>query len=126
MQQIQLQNSPSQQEQIRAVIWQGGTIKSLDSLETLQAIPQNPPALVWLDITGDCGRYSDILRNTFQRAHITLQTMCEEAERAKFTERENYFYLVMHGLSFDAKTGDADTPKLDIVFGKDYLITAHR
>ena len=52
--------------------------------------------------------------------------MCEEHERAKFAESDNYYYLVVHGLVFDATTEEAETPKLDVVFAKNFIITAHQ
>ena len=52
--------------------------------------------------------------------------MCEERERAKFAESDDYYYLVVHGLVFDTTTEEASTPKLDIVFAKNFVITAHQ
>jgi magnesium transporter len=51
--------------------------------------------------------------------------MSEEHERAKFTESDDYFYLVVHGLEFDARTEEDNTPKLDIVFARNFIITVH-
>jgi len=56
---------------------------------------------------------------------ITLSTMCEEHE-PKFTENDVYCYLVVHGLVSDTTTEEAETPELDIVFAKNFIITAHR
>src|SRR5439155_365276 len=52
--------------------------------------------------------------------------MGEEHERAKFVESDDYRYLVVHGLVFDTTTEEDNTPKLDIVFAKNFIITSHR
>jgi len=52
--------------------------------------------------------------------------MCEEHERAKFVESDDYYYIVVHGLVFDTTTEEENTPKLDIVFAKNFIITSHR
>ena len=126
MQQTQLQqDKPQQQGELRTVVWQNGKSSTESAPETLQEVLHDPHALIWLDIVGDCGSHQALLHNVFELAPITIQTMDEEKERAKFTEQENYFYLVVHGMSFDRQTDEADTPKLDIVFGKNFLLTVH-
>src|SRR6266705_161307 len=126
MQQVQpQQDKPLQQGELRTVVWQNGKSRTERSPETLQEVLHDPHALIWLDILGECGQEQALLHNVFELAPITLQTMDEEKERAKFTEQEHYFYLVVHGLLFDTQTEEADTPKLDIVFGKNFILTAH-
>src|SRR5258708_14098462 len=122
----QKKNKPLQKEELRTVVWQNGKISTDSSPETIQEVLHDPHALIWLDIMGNCSSQEALLHDVFELAPITIQTMDEEKERAKFNEQENYFYLVVHGLSYDAQVDEADTPKLDIVFGKNFMITAHR
>jgi magnesium transporter len=126
MQQLQpLQDKPLQEGELRAVVWQNGKISTESPPEKLQEVLQDPHALIWLDIVGNCGPQETLLHNVFELAPITIQTMAEEKERAKFNEQDNYYYLVVHGMSFDTQTNEAVTPKIDIVFGKNFLITSH-
>ena len=120
------QDKPLQKGELRTVVWQNGKISTDSSPETIQEALHDPHALIWLDIMGNCSSQEALLHNVFELAPITIQTMDEEKERAKFNEQENYFYLVVHGLSYDTQIDEADTPKLDIVFGKNFMITAHR
>src|SRR5205807_7176561 len=127
MQQVQSQqDKPSQQEERRTFVWQNGKCSIESAPETLQEILHDSHALIWLDILGHCSSQQALLHNVFELAPITIQTMDEEKERAKFTEQEKYFYLVVHGMSYDTQSDEAITPKLDIVFGKNFIITAHR
>jgi magnesium transporter len=123
--QLQQQEKPLKQ-QLRTTIWQNGKPSIETSLEKLPETLNDPQALVWLDIQGDYKPSENMLRNVFKLEHITIQTMCEEHERAKFAESDNYNYLVVHGLVFDTTTEEATTPKLDIVFAKNFIITAHQ
>lgn len=127
-QQAQPQQDKSLQKgELRTVVWQNGKISTESSLETLQEALHDPHVLIWLDIMGDCDPPQEaLLHNVFELAPITIQTMGEEKERAKFNEQDKYFYLVLHGMSFDAQTNEANTPKLDIIFGKNFIITSHR
>ena len=123
--QLQQEEKPLKQ-QLRMIVWQNGSIHINLQLENLPEILSDPQALIWLDIEGDCNPSRSMLKDVFKLQHITIQTMCEEHERAKFTESEDYYYIVVHGLVFDATTEEAETPKLDVVFAKNFLITAHQ
>ena len=125
-QQQKLQEKPPRQQKLRTVIWQNNKPGIDPSAENLQAALNDPQALVWLDIPGDSSPYESVLRNVFKLEHITIHTMGEEKERAKFVESDSYNYMVVHGLVFDTTTEEAETPKLDIVFSKNFIITAHR
>src|SRR5574340_444565 len=117
--QIQQQEKPLKQ-QLQCILWQNGGIQSDVPRENLPGILLDPQALVWLDILGDGSPSEQMLKDVFKLQRITIQTICEEHERAKFVETENYYYLVVHGLVFDASTEEAETPKLDIVFAKNF------
>ena len=123
--QLQQQEKPLKQR-LQNILWQNGGIRIDLPLEHLPEILNDPQALVWLDIQGDCTPSEQVLKDVFKLQRITILTMCEEHERAKFTENENYSYLVVHGLVFDSATEESETPKLDIVFAKNFIITSHR
>jgi magnesium transporter len=122
----QQQEKLLQQKRLRTVIWQDGKLSTDFSQRKLQDVLNDPQALVWLDIAGDCNSSRSMLHNIFKLHSITIHTICEERERAKFVESEDYSYLVAHGLAYDSTNDEADTPKLDIVFSKNFIITAHR
>jgi magnesium transporter len=120
------QDRPLHPGKRRTVVWQDGEIKSASAPDTIQQVLRDPHSLLWLDITGACDSQEALLKKVFQLAPITIQTMREERERAKFTEQERYFYLVVHGMTFDTQTDEESMPKLDIIFAQNFLITSHR
>jgi magnesium transporter len=112
----------------RALLWQDGKLRADESTQTIKNALQDPAAVVWLDliIDQDPEQYMSILRNVLKFSHLTIESIREEHERSKLTQGNGYFYLVMHELDFDTTTGEASTPKLDIVFDKNFLVTIHK
>ena len=106
--------------------WQNGALQPKFSASGLSQSLNTEGTLLWLDIEGDPTEAEKLLSQTFGLSRLTIRTIGEEAERAKFVEGHKYFYLVLHGIGFDQQTEDANTPKIDIVFSKHYLITLHR
>jgi magnesium transporter len=112
----------------RALLWQDGKLMADESTRTIKNALQDPAAVVWLDLIMDHDpeQYMSILRSVLKFSHLTIESIREEHERSKLTQGIGYFYLVMHELDFDTTTGEASTPKLDIVFGKNFLVTIHQ
>ena len=110
----------------RSIIWQERKVKTCTTAEQLQAAIDDPTALVWLDITGDPTPYMALLIQMFKLTHLTRDTILELKERAKLNQGNNYFYLIVHSLVYTVDTQEVDTPKLDIVFGPNYILTLHR
>jgi magnesium transporter len=112
----------------RALLWRDGQLKTDDSAQSIQNALQDPTAVVWLDllIDHDPEKYMHVLRDVLKLSHLTLESIVEEHERSKLTQGNGYFYFVTHGLRFDTATGESSTPKLDIVFGKNFLVTVHQ
>ena len=125
MQQISHQENLLKQ-QLRTFLWRNNNLSFDLPQDQLREALDDPQALIWLDIEGDCSLSESLLRNVFKLQHITIHTMGEEHERAKFVESDDYRYLVVHGLVFDTTTEEDNTPKLDIVFAKNFIITSHR
>ncbi len=111
------------------IVWQEGKLFADCSLAKLEsALEDKRGAVVWLDLQVEThiNKYEDLLRNQFKLSPLTLDTIAEERERARLMSQHGYFYLVMHGLEFNRETLDAETPKLDVVFDRNFLITIHR
>ncbi|HEX8036128.1 MAG TPA: magnesium/cobalt transporter CorA [Ktedonobacterales bacterium] len=109
-----------------SLVWQNNKILADVSHAVIARVQDDPHALLWLDLEGDPQAFGPTLAKTFGLSPITIETIDEEHERAKLTQGHNYFYLVVHGLVYDEKTDEAAMPKLDIVFGQNYLLTIHR
>jgi magnesium transporter len=110
------------------VIWQQGSLQFSCSQNQIHEALQDDQAVVWLDIQfdGSLQKYVDLLSNEFNIQSLVINMIQEDKERAKLISHGHYFYLVVHGLTFDVENIETTTPKLDIIFGKNFLITAHQ
>lgn len=112
---------------MRTIVWQNGDATPGDRPPAeLQEILQDEQALIWIDILGEATPYKALLHETFGVSQLIMEMIDEEVERAKFIERAGYCYLVVHGLEYDPEEDGARTPEVDIIFGKHFVITAHR
>jgi magnesium transporter len=113
--------------QVWVAIWQQGKVREQRFAEDkLREALQDPSARIWIDIEGELGSMSSVLTRVFKLSHITVDGIKEARERAKLVTGNGYFYLVMHGMTYTAGSGETDAPKLDIVFGSQFLLTIHR
>src|SRR6266699_2818364 len=83
---------------LQILLWRNGKLTTDLAPEALQDVLGDPQSLVWLDIEGGPGEYTDMLSRVFKLSHITIKTIQEERERAKFFEGNDYFYVVLHWL----------------------------
>jgi magnesium transporter len=111
---------------VHDLIWEDGHVRVDAGIPALLEAKHSEASLVWLDLDGEPHQFRQMLRGTFGLSEIVLDIVEEERERSKLTERHGYFHLVVHGLSFDTATEEAETPKIDIIFGANWLITIHR
>lgn len=109
----------------RVVVWRGGSVRQSPSDAQLTKALQDQQSLVWMDLTGDPHQFGGELSKRFGLSALTLDMIAERYERAKLAQGPNYYYLVVHGLSFDQQTIEGNLPELDVIFGRNFLITSH-
>src|SRR5258708_31166135 len=93
------------------VIFQNGKLAENPTLELAEQVKGQPGSLVWLDLEGGLGRAGSTLTKLFGISKFTLDNVREEHERARLSKRHGYFYLVVHGMSFDMQTLEAGDTK---------------
>jgi magnesium transporter len=119
------QDQPPEPREPRLIVWRNGGNFADCRLQDLPDILKDQHALVWLDIAGNDASQETILQNVFELTTMTIQILREPKGRARLSEQERYFSLVVHGMAFDTQANAASNPKLDIVFGKNFIITSH-
>jgi magnesium transporter len=107
------------------LIWRDGKLDVDPAAEQVAALAHDPRALVWMDLTGDIEQETRDLPELFGISPLTLDMLREKRERARLRSDNDYYYLSVHGLTFDPATDQGQTPKLDLVFGGTFLLTAH-
>jgi magnesium transporter len=111
---------------MRTHVWRDGKLLTDVPVEKLKGMRDDPHTLVWMDMEGDPRQHADKLAHAFGLSRLTVETIEEERERARFTQGRDYFYIITHSLLFDPKTDAAETPKLDTIFGSNFVLTVHR
>jgi magnesium transporter len=109
----------------RVLIWSKGELRVDPQEVPLADLVRDPQTLIWMDLEGDPQPYGEELVKLFGISPLTFDMLLEQRERARFTEGDGYYYLAVHGLTYDAVTGDGKTPTLDLIFGRTFLVTAH-
>lgn len=107
------------------LLWQNDKLRSDVSPAALQAARSDGKSLLWIDITGEVSASTSLLATTCGLSRITIDSLHDQTERAKFTQGKDYFHLVAHGMTFDTTSQTTTTPKLDIIFGTTFLVTVH-
>ncbi|HEY7781978.1 MAG TPA: magnesium/cobalt transporter CorA [Ktedonobacterales bacterium] len=109
----------------RALIWRDDKLVSDARQAQVKEALRDQKALVWLDAEGDQNSYAGALGQLCGLSPLIVDMLGDPFERAKLYEAGGRYYAAVHGLTFDDEAGTADTPKLDILFGPNLLITAH-
>ena len=109
-----------------SLLWQDGRLRADATAQTLHSARSDANALLWIDLQGDPEPHRNLLATACGLSRMTIDSIQDERERSKLTESSRYFHLVAHALTFDTATQESDMPKLDVVFGANFLITIHR
>src|SRR5262249_18606105 len=109
-----------------AVRWRDNAAHAETGKKALERAKAHSGELVWLDLEGDVEKYRETLSKTYGLTSMTIETIFDERGRAKLVAGHGYFYMVSHGLVFDAEQQTAETPKIDIVFAPEFVLTIHR
>lgn len=114
-----------QAQALRTIAWEDGGLAKDQTFAEIQETVQDGQTLIWIDIPDRVAPYTTFLCETFGLSKLVLDAIDDATERAKFVDYTNYCYFIVHGLTYDLKTDTASTPDLDIIFGKNFIITAH-
>lgn len=80
---------------------------------------------IWIDLESPTSEELDLVAGTFQLMDLTVEDFIQRGQRAKLEGFDGYNVLIMHGMSFSPEDLTVELPELDIVLGKNFLITSH-
>lgn len=96
------------------------------SLAEIAGLRTDPGAMVWIDLQSATQTEIDAVSQKFGLMSLTVEDLVKQGQRAKLEPFDTYNVLIMHGMVFHRDTLEVETPELDIVIGKDFLITNHQ
>jgi magnesium transporter len=100
----------------------------------IEALPEFRPemltevegALHWIDLEDPTVQEATILEDPFHFHPLAIEDCLSEVHHPKVDDYEDYLFIIVHGIRFDAPTDQFITRELDIFLGRNYLITHHR
>lgn len=108
------------------LLWQDGKLRADVAAQALHDARKDPQALLWIDLEGDPDPHGKLLETVCGLSRMTMDSIADPHERARLVESHHYFHLIAHALSFDPATQESSAPKLDVIFGANFLVTIHR
>ncbi|TAG27318.1 MAG: magnesium transporter [Verrucomicrobia bacterium] len=95
----------------------------LAALETLRA---EPGVIVWVDLSAPTPEESTaIMEGVFALHPVVMKDCTSDTPFPKIDPFDHYLHLVMHAVDY-SKTDKFTTTDLDLVLGKNFLLTFHR
>ncbi len=91
-----------------------------------ELLTEFPEALHWIDLEDPTMKEAQILEDPFHFHPLAIEDCLSEVHHPKSDDYEDYIFIIVHGIRFDAPTDQFITRELDIFLGKNYLITHHR
>ena len=88
---------------------------------------KNPEALLWIDFDGEPDPSAEsILTGIFRFHPLAVDDALQETHTPKVDDWEDYLYIVLNAMDFNAEDGlSLVTKELDVFLGGNYVVTHH-
>jgi magnesium transporter len=84
-----------------------------------------PDELLWVDLEIPTPDEADILRTYFQLHPLAVEDTLIDIQYPKLDAYPDYIFLVLHGINYLRDTKEFTTAEIDVVLGRQFLITHH-
>jgi Mg2+ and Co2+ transporter CorA len=114
------------ESQMRVSVCLNGTTHLDPSPQEITAALQQDVGVVWADVQGDPTGVMSRLAQTYNLSSAIQEALLDETARSRLLESRDIFSIVVNSIGFDEQAEDALVSKIDIVFGKGFVLTLHR
>jgi magnesium transporter len=83
-------------------------------------------AVHWIDLEDPTVKEATILEDPFHFHPLAIEDCLSEVHHPKLDDYDDYIFVIVHGIRFDAPTDVFITRELDIFLGRNYVITHHQ
>jgi len=87
---------------------------------------QQPDTQHWVDLEDPTPEEALVLETVFRFHPLAIEDSVAEVSHPKADDYDDYLFLVVHGMRFDAPSGEFVTRPLNVFLGRNYLVTLHR
>lgn len=91
-----------------------------------ELLAREPGATHWIDLEDPSIGEAAILEDPFHFHPLAIEDCLSEVHHPKVDDYEEYLFIILHGVRFDAPTDQFITRELDIFLGRNYLVTHHK
>jgi magnesium transporter len=103
----------------------GGRIEPVHEFQP-DEFTAHPEAFHWIDLEDPTVKEAQILEDPFRFHPLAIEDCLSEVHHPKVDDYEEYVFIIVHGIRFDAPTDQFITRELDIFLGRNFVITHHR
>lgn len=94
--------------------------------DTLAALRAEPNVMLWVDLSDPTPEESKaIFEDLFAFHPLVIEDCVSDSPFPKLETYDDYLYFVMHAVDY-SKTDKFTTTELDLILGKNFLVTFHR
>jgi magnesium transporter len=86
---------------------------------------ERPEAIHWVDLEDPTDEEAAILAEVFHFHPLAIEDALKDANFPKVDDYDDYVFITVHGIRFDAPTDQFFTRELDIFLGERFLVTHH-
>jgi len=95
-------------------------------LDTLAALRAEPNVMLWVDLSDPTAEETKaIFEDLFAFHPLVIEDCVGDSPLPKLEAYDDYLYFVMHAVDY-SKTDKFTTTELDLILGKNFLVTFHR
>jgi magnesium transporter len=95
-------------------------------VDTLAALRAEPNVMLWVDLSDPTpGEAKSIFEDLFAFHPLVIEDCISDSPLPKLETYDDYLYFVMHAVDY-SKTDKFTTTELDLILGKNFLVTFHR
>jgi magnesium transporter len=103
----------------------GGRIEHLSQFSP-ELLTEAPGAFHWIDLEDPTVKEATILEDPFRFHPLAIEDCLSEVHHPKVDDYDDYIFIIVHGIRFDAPSDTFITRELDIFLGRDFLVTHHK
>ena len=78
--------------------------------------------MIWIELEAKCAEADEILLETLDVHPLTIEDIWGLRTQPKLEDYRKYLYVIVHGIQ-SAKRGSFDLIELDVLIGKNWLVT---
>jgi magnesium transporter len=91
-----------------------------------ELLSQHDAAFHWIDLEDPTVKEATILEDPFHFHPLAIEDCLSEVHHPKLDDYDEYVFLILHGIRFDAPNDNFITREMDIFLGRNFLITHHQ